>query len=64
MPNQKSTNSQPRQPRPPDVDPGDRSRVNECPIRPDWAGDYTMKRTKHTAEQIIRKLKTAEHLIV
>ena len=33
-------------------------------IRPDWAGDSTMKRTRHTAEQIIRKLKTAEQLIV
>ena len=31
--------------------------------RPDWAGDFTMKRTRHTAEQIIRKLKTAEQLI-
>ena len=32
-------------------------------IRPDWAGDLTMKRIRHTAEQIIRKLKTAEQLI-
>ncbi len=32
-------------------------------IRPDWAGDLTMKRTRHTAEQIIRKLKTAEQLL-
>jgi putative transposase len=32
-------------------------------IRPDWAGDFTMKRTRHSAEQIIRKLKTAEQLI-
>jgi putative transposase len=40
-------------------------------IRPDWAGDFTMKRIHHTAVaegfcegvQIIRKLKTAEHLI-
>jgi putative transposase len=32
-------------------------------IRPDWAGDSTMKLTRHTAEQIIRKLKTAEQLI-
>jgi putative transposase len=31
--------------------------------RPDWAGDFTMNRTRHTAEQIIRKLKTAEQLI-
>ena len=31
--------------------------------RPDWAGDSTIKRTRHTAEQIIRKLKTAEQLI-
>jgi hypothetical protein len=30
--------------------------------RQDWAGDFTMKRTTHTAEQIIRKLKTAEQL--
>ena len=30
---------------------------------PDWAGDSTMKRIRHTAEQIIRKLKTAEQLI-
>ena len=33
-------------------------------IRPDWAGDFTMQRIRHTAEQIIRKLKTAEQLIV
>lgn len=32
-------------------------------VRPDWAGDSTMKRTRRTAEQIIRKLKTAEQLI-
>ncbi len=32
-------------------------------IRPDWAGDFTMKRIRHTAEQIIRKLKTAEQLL-
>lgn len=32
-------------------------------IRPDWAGGCTMKRTRHTAEQTIRKLKTAEQLI-
>ena len=32
-------------------------------IRPDWVGDFTMKRIRHTAEQIIRKLKTAEQLI-
>ncbi len=32
-------------------------------IRPDWAGNLTMKRTRHTSEQIIRKLKTAEQLI-
>jgi transposase-like protein len=31
--------------------------------RPDWAGDTTMKCTRHTAEQIIRKLKTAEQLL-
>jgi len=32
-------------------------------MRPDWAGDFTKKRIRHTAEEIIRKLKTAEHLI-
>jgi len=32
-------------------------------IRPDWAGDLTMKRTRNTAEQIIRNLKAAEQLI-
>ena len=32
-------------------------------IRPDWAGDFTIKRIRHTAEQIICKLKTAEQLI-
>ena len=32
-------------------------------IRPDWAWEFTMKRIRHTAEQIIRKLKTAEQLI-
>ena len=32
-------------------------------IRTDWAGDFTMKRIRHTAEQIIRKHKTAEQLI-
>ena len=32
-------------------------------IRPDWAGDFTMKRTRHTPEQIIRKLKTANQLL-
>jgi hypothetical protein len=31
--------------------------------RSDWAGDSTRKRTRHTAEQIIRTLKTAEQLI-
>jgi putative transposase len=31
--------------------------------RPVLAGEPTMKRTRHTAEQIIRKLKTAEQLI-
>ncbi len=31
--------------------------------RPDWAGDFTMKRIRQTPEQIIRKLKTAEQLI-
>jgi hypothetical protein len=42
-----------------DVDPENRSRVNEILSRPDWARDSTMNRTRHTAEQIIRKLKTA-----
>jgi len=32
-------------------------------IRPDWGRDFTMKRTRHTAQQIIRQLKTAEQLI-
>jgi len=32
-------------------------------IRQDWAGDSTMKRTRHTPEQIIRKLKTGEQLL-
>jgi putative transposase len=32
-------------------------------IRPGWAEDFTMKRTRHTAEQNVRKLKTAEQLI-
>jgi putative transposase len=31
--------------------------------RPDWAGVPTIRRTRHTAEQIIRKPKTAEQLI-
>ena len=31
--------------------------------RPDWAEDFTMKRIRHTPEQIIRKLKTAEQLV-
>ena len=32
-------------------------------IRPDWAGDSIIKRTRHTPERIIRKLNTAEQLI-
>jgi len=32
-------------------------------IRADWAGDFIMKRTRQTTEQIIRKLKTAEQLL-
>lgn len=32
-------------------------------IRPDWAGDFTIKRTRHTPEQIIRKRKTAKQLL-
>ena len=32
-------------------------------IRADWVGSSTLKRTRHTADQIIRKLKTAEQLI-
>ena len=31
-------------------------------IRRDWAGDSTMKRTRHTPKQIIRKLKMADQL--
>ena len=31
--------------------------------RPDWAGDSTMKRTRKTPEQVIRKLKTADQLL-
>lgn len=31
--------------------------------RPDLAGDFTMNRTRHTAEQIIRNLKAALQLI-
>lgn len=31
--------------------------------RPDLAGDFTMKRTRHTSEEISRKLKAAEQLI-
>lgn len=31
-------------------------------IRRDWAGDSIMKRTRHTPEQIIRKLKMADQL--
>ena len=30
--------------------------------RQDWAGDLTMKRTMHTPEEIIRKLKAAEQV--
>ena len=33
-------------------------------IRPDWAGGSTMKRTRHIPEQIIRKIKTADQLMV
>ena len=32
-------------------------------VRPGWAGDSIMKRTRHTAEKIIRKLTTAVQLI-
>ena len=32
-------------------------------IRPDWAGDFTIKRIRYTAQQIIRNFKTAEQLI-
>jgi hypothetical protein len=32
--------------------------------RPDWVGDFTMKRTGHTTEQITRKLNTAKQLTV
>jgi len=32
-------------------------------IRPEWAGDSSLKQTRHTPEQIILKLKTAEQLL-
>ena len=32
-------------------------------IWPDWAGDFIMKRIRHAAEQITRKLNTVEKLI-
>jgi putative transposase len=32
-------------------------------IRPGWAGDFTKKRTRHTAEPIIHKPNTAAQLI-
>jgi len=32
-------------------------------IQPGWGGDFTMKHTRHTPEQIIRKLKTADQLL-
>jgi hypothetical protein len=32
-------------------------------IRPEWAGDSTMKETRRTPEQIIRKLKMVDRLI-
>jgi len=46
-----------------DVVTGDQTTVVRVLIRPDWAGDCTMKRNRHTMEQIIRKLTTAEQLI-
>ena len=32
-------------------------------IRPDWAGDFTIKRIRQTSKLIISKIKTAEQLI-
>jgi len=32
-------------------------------VQPEWAGDTTMKEIRHTVEQIIRKIKTAEQLV-
>jgi hypothetical protein len=48
-----------KRPGPPDTGPG-RMRVLS---RPDWARDSTMTRMRHKAEQIIRKITTAEQLI-
>ena len=47
----------------PDAGPGNRSRLNESPQQLNCARDLTMKSTRQTAEQIIRKLTTAEQLI-
>ncbi len=46
-----------------DVDPGDRSRVNESPHPARLGRGLDHETPRHTAEQIIRKLKTAEQLI-
>ena len=35
-----------------DVDPGNQSTVKRILIRPDWAGNSTLKRTRHTADRI------------
>jgi len=44
----------------PEFDPGSIRLL----IRPDWALDFIMKRTKHMTEQIILKLKTDEQFFV
>ena len=46
-----------------DVAPEGRSTVNQSPHQDRMGWDYTMKLIHHTAEQIIRKLKTSEQLI-
>jgi hypothetical protein len=60
-----STSSTLRRPSSGDVDPGNRTKVNESPQPPSLAHGlhFTMKRTRHTAEQIIGMIKTAEPLI-
>ena len=47
-----------------DVDPGNRSRVNESLHPAILRREYTIKYTRQTGEQIIHKLKSAEQLIV
>jgi hypothetical protein len=46
-----------------EVDSKDRSRVNESPHLARLGRVSTVKRTRHTAEQIIRKLKAAKQMI-